>query len=107
ELGAAGPCGPSSAGIASRIAEAALGARGIDLAAVEARPLGRIREQLVGLGGFPELLLDPLVGIDVGVQLLREPAIGALDLIRRGGTPQAQYLVGIFHHGPVGCAWFY
>ena len=50
------------------------------------RSLGWIREQLIGLGGLPELLLDPLVGIDVGVQLLRQPTIGALDLVRRGGT---------------------
>ena len=73
-----------------------LRARRVDLAAIEARALLRVAQQIVGgtdVLEFPLRILVP--GIEVGVQLLREPAIGLLDFRRRRVALDAQHLVGI------------
>ncbi len=93
--------GAAAARLAPRIAEAAFGAAGIDLAAVEPRPLLGVGQQIIGGGHLLELLLDPLVaGIEIGMQPLGEPAVAALDVLGRGGAPDAERLVRIFH-----CRW--
>jgi hypothetical protein len=82
-----------------------LGAAGVDLAAVVARPLGRIRQQVVGRRELLELLLDPLVaGIEVGMQFLGQRAIGLLDVVGAGRGLHAQGFVGCCHGRSLRCA---
>ena len=64
---------------------AAVGARprGVDLAAIEAGALFRIAQETIGRRNILELPLGALVaGIEVGMQLLGQAAIGLLDIIR-------------------------
>ena len=75
-----------------------LGAGGIDLAGVEAPALVGIAEQVVGARHLLEFLLSRLVaGIEVGMQLLRQLAIGALNLGSGGRRGDAEDLVRISH----------
>ena len=68
------------AGVGGRL----LGARGVDLAGVEAPPLLRVREQIVGGGDLLEPLLGLLVArIEIRVQLLGQFSIGAANLVGR------------------------
>src|SRR5690349_19634308 len=101
EVGAAAAAASAPAARAAAAAAEAergpFGSVGVDLTAVEARPLLRIREQVVGGRDLLELLLDALVGVEVRVQLLREPAVGCLDVLRRSVSFEAQYLVRISH----------
>ncbi len=65
------------------------------VAVVDLAPVG-VGEDLVGVGG----LLEPFLGIggvavDVGVQLAREPAEGALDLALVGVARDPEDLVGV------------
>ena len=56
-------------------------------APVVRRPLLRVAEHLVGAGDVLEALLRLRVGVDVGVQLAGQPAVGLLDVVgarRRG-----------------------
>src|SRR5215470_19387891 len=74
-----------------------LGAARVDLAAIEARALVRIGEEIVGRRHLLELLLGLLVaGVEVGMQLLRQLPIGLANVVGRGGLLDAQRLVGIF-----------
>ena len=62
----------------------ALGAVGVDLAAVEAGALFRVGEQLERLADLLEALFSGLVArTRVGVQLLGELSLGAPDLLGR------------------------
>src|SRR6185312_1297099 len=77
----------------------ALGAVGADLAAVVARALLRVGQQLIGRGHLLELLLDrALAGVEIGMELLGKPTIGALQLVLRGRSRQAQHGIRISHH---------
>ena len=79
----------------------ALGAGGVDLAAVEAGALVGIGQK--GVGGADRLearLGLRLVRVGVGVPALGEAAIRLADVVRRGGAGNAQNLVRIVHCGP-------
>src|SRR5262249_22855584 len=74
-------------------------AGGVDLAAVEARPLVGVAADVIGGGDLLEPLFRPLVaGIEVRVQLLRQRAVGGADLVLRGLRLHAQHGIGILAH---------
>src|SRR6185437_12278188 len=76
----------------------ALGARGVDLAAVEAPAFVGVAKQIVGAGDFLEFLLRGLVaGIEIGVQLLGQIAKRLLDLGRGGGRLYPEDFIRTFH----------
>src|SRR5205814_1514419 len=68
--------------------------RSVSEAVVEASPLG-IGEHLVGLGDLLEALLRgrSVVGVPVGVELEREPAVRLLDLLVARAASDAENLV--------------
>jgi len=60
-------------------AGALVAAGAVDFAAVEACPLPGVRQQIVGRGDLLELLLvGAVTGAEIGMQLLRQPAISLL-----------------------------
>ena len=66
---------------ALEVRRVAAGAQALVAVAVVGRAALGVGEHLVGLGRLLELLLGlGVVGVDVGVQLAREPAEGLLDL---------------------------
>jgi hypothetical protein len=68
------------------------------VAVVRAAPL-RVRQDLVRLSGFLELLLGlGVVAVHVGVQLARDPAEGLLDLRVLGVARDAEDLVRVAPH---------
>src|SRR5262249_52222571 len=72
---------------------------GIDFAAVEARPFLGVAHDVVGCGDLLELFLRLLIaGIEVRVQLFRQPTIGLADLLLRRLRLHAQHSVGILAH---------
>jgi hypothetical protein len=80
------------------------GARGVDLAAIEAPPLLGIAEQVVGHRDLLELLFRLLVArIEIGMQLLRQFAIGRANLVLRGLFLDAQDRVRILAHRDLLC----
>jgi hypothetical protein len=66
-----------------------------------------VAEHLVGFGNVLELFLGRLVvGVDVGVELAREFAVGALDFLVAGRLFHAEYLVVVlvgWSHGRLRC----
>ena len=82
-------------------AEAELAPRptvGVDLAAIEARPLGRIGQEVIGLADLLEALLGSgVAGVAIGMQDLGELAIGLLDRRLIGAARHVQDTVGIAH----------
>jgi hypothetical protein len=73
-----------------------LGARFIDLAAVEPGPLLGIAEKIIGGRHLLELFLGRLVaGVEVGMELLGKLAVGLLDVVLRGVLADAQETVGV------------
>src|SRR5262249_38201899 len=72
---------------------------GIDLAAVEARPFHGIAHDVIRRRDLLELFLRlPVAGIEVRVQLFRQPTIGLADLLLRRLRLHAQHSVGILAH---------
>ncbi len=77
-------------------------ALGVDLAAVEAGALVLVGEQVVGRTDFAETGCGVgLAGVDVGVVLLRQLAIGGADGCLIGGALDAKGFVWIFHRLPI------
>src|SRR5262249_48851395 len=75
-----------------------LGAAGVDLAAVDARPLLRIGQQVVGSPDPLGLLLDALVaGVEIRMQLLRQLPVGLLDVVWAGALRHAEDFIGSRH----------
>jgi hypothetical protein len=75
-------------------------AGGVDLAAVVAPSLLGVREDVVGGGHLREALGDVgLVGIEIGMQLLGQAPVGALDLVLAGVALDAEDGVEIVAHG--------
>ncbi len=76
-----------------------LRAGGVDFAAVVAGPLLRIVQEVVGGGDLLEALFGRAVaGVEIGVQLLGELAVGLLDVALRSGLFDAENAVGIVRH---------
>ena len=74
---------------------------GIDLAAVVLRAPVLVGEQIIGAGHLGELLRRlGIVCVAIGVQLLGELAIGALDRLFVCALRYAQYGIWIGHYGP-------
>src|SRR5262249_3018941 len=75
-------------------------AAGVDLVAIEARALLGIAQQRVGGRDVLELLLGLLVaGVEIGMELLGETAIGLLDVVRGRVLLYSQKLVWIGRQG--------
>jgi hypothetical protein len=75
-------------------------AAGVDFAAVEARALGRVAQDVIGGVYLLEALLGFLVaGVKVRMRLLRQAAESLLDVLVAGGRCDAQRLIGVFGHG--------
>ena len=69
----------------------------VDLAAIVTRAFRRIGEDVVGAADLLEACLGGLVaGVEIGMVLLGEAAIGALDVPRARGLGDAHHLIGIF-----------
>src|SRR5258707_11349015 len=59
-----------------------LRSRSVDFPAVKARALFRVAQQIIGGRNFLELIFCRLVaGVQIGVQLLRQAAIGLLNVV--------------------------
>ena len=72
---------------------------GVDFAAIEARSLLRIAQEIVGDGDLLEFFLCRLIaGIEVRVQLFRQLAVRLADLVLRCLPFHAQDSVGIIAH---------
>src|ERR1700726_4455154 len=72
-----------------------LGTALVDLAAIVARPLLRIRQQFVSRGYRLEARLGGrLAGVQIGVELLGELAVRLADLVGAGGRLNAEHLIG-------------
>src|SRR5579872_1383885 len=73
----------------------------IDLAAIEARSLFLIRQQVISRRHLFEFLFRRLVaGVEIGVMTLGQLAIGALHLLGTGRGLQAQYIIRVsLRHG--------
>ncbi len=99
----AGIAVPCPAGvIAVEAARRPLGTGGIDLALVVARALLGVADQIVGGRDILELLLRRLVaGVEIGMQLLGERAVGLADVLGGGILGDTQDLVGIGTHSPI------
>src|SRR3546814_589408 len=70
----------------------------VDLAAIEPRSLLGIGEQIVCAGGLLELQLDlRIAGVQIGMQLLRELAVGLLDVVLRRRARHAEDIVRVSH----------
>ena len=67
-------------------------------AAVVRRPLLRVAEDLVGPADLLEPLLGLRVGVDVGVQLPRQAAVGLLDRLGVRVAGHAEEVVGVLAH---------
>jgi hypothetical protein len=72
---------------------------GVDFAAIEARSLLRISQEIVGDGDLLEFFLCCFIaGIEVRVQLFRQLAVRLADLVLRRLPFHAQDSVGIIAH---------
>src|SRR5262249_50909549 len=81
-------------------------ARGVDLAAVKSRALVGVADQVVRRRHCLELVLGLLVaGVEVGMQLLRQPAIGLLNVVLRRVLLDAKDLIGIGAQRPLLFRW--
>src|SRR6185437_13243657 len=79
-------------------AGALVAAGAVDFASVEAGPLPGIRQQVVGRGNLLELLLvGTVAGAEIGMQLLRQPAISPLDVVVGRVSGDAEHGIGIPH----------
>ena len=67
-------------------------------AEVDDAALLRVGQHLVGRAHLAEAFLRPRVGVHVGVQLTRQPAVGPLDLVGAGVWRDAQCPVVIPYH---------
>src|SRR5690606_26687851 len=73
-------------------------ALGIDLAAIEARPLVLVRKQVVGRAHFREALLRlRIIRILVGVIALGKPAERPLDLRLTRRAAHLEHVIGVAH----------
>jgi len=78
---------------------AALGADAVDLAAVVARALQGIGKKVIGGRDLLEaLLMDPIARTHVGMQFLRQPAIGRFDFFHRRVPRHAEDDIRIPRH---------
>jgi hypothetical protein len=73
---------------------------GVDLAAIVLAALARVRKDLVGGGDLREALGDVrLVGIEVGMQLLGETPVVALDVVLAGVAADAEGGIEVLANG--------
>src|SRR5262249_44836733 len=82
-------------------AEAAPGlARGVDLAPIVLLALLRVADNAIGVGDLLEALLGGAAvgGVEIGVQLLGELAVGATNVVLGSGPRHAQHHVGVVGH---------
>ena len=92
----------AEAGAPAERAAAAAAAGVVRVAAqVDDPPLLRVGQHLVGAADLLELLLRPRVGVDVGVQVAGQLAVGALDVGVAGVPGQAQHAVVVGCHRSV------
>src|SRR5262249_769303 len=71
---------------------------GPDLATVVTGAAFRIGEKIVSGSHFLEILIEPaLAGVEIGMKLLCELAIGALDIVIRRAAWDAEHRVGVSH----------
>ena len=91
--------GPGSLEIAVEMLARALIAGGVDLAPVEAGALVLVAQEVIGGGDGLEPVLGLLVaGVEIGMQLLGELAVGLPDLVQAGVALDAQCLVRVGSH---------
>jgi hypothetical protein len=96
---AARPTG-SLAGKALKSLEPRL-AFGVDLAAVELRPLALVADHFISGVDFGKPLLGPHIAlVAIGMAFLGQLAVGALDFRRAGRPVNAKHVIWVTHKGP-------